>query len=88
MRRSPSGVAMGVSGEAQTLRQAQSVIQVQTPSRHATENPHVPWQALATQVVADGSEHVVPALGICDGHDSGSTGGAMQLGAPFDAQLQ
>ncbi len=68
MRRSPSGVAMGVSGDAQTnWWQEQSWTHSQTPSAHQTDSPHRPPHELAAHLVPDGSEQGVPAFGTWDG---------------------
>lgn len=62
MGRSPNGVAIGVSGEAQTGQTSESV-QCQTPLVHTAI---VSWQAVCGQAIP-GESHAAPAFGTIDG---------------------
>jgi hypothetical protein len=79
MRCSPSGVAMGVSGEAHTPwlgfgHVVESNCQRQNWPSQVTFRPHV----LVRQAVPFGRAHGVPSLGTLDGHEGRSDGAALQ----------
>jgi hypothetical protein len=88
--RSPSGVAIGVSGEAQTGGGRGHVLVFsdhrQNPSWHDTFTPHV----LVTQVVPDAKVHRAPSFGTTGGHGAPRTWGELQshTSAPSGDPLQ
>src|SRR5580700_3528076 len=91
MARPPSGVAMGVPGEAQTGGKQLSPRQFQTPSWQTTEKSArtFPPHALPTQLVPASREQGVPAFGTTEGHGAASSTFARQFGgSPPFSQVQ
>jgi hypothetical protein len=77
MGRSPVGVAIGVSGDAQTAappHRVVSVVHCQSPSSQLTVNPH----SVDAQEVPAGSVHGAPLLGTSEGHGAWSVGAGVQ----------
>lgn len=83
MGRSPSGVAIGVQGAAQTPpelepdpeHELESSCHRQNWPSHVTFRPHV----LVRQAVPGGRLHAVPSLGRTEGQAESSTGAGVQL---------
>ena len=74
--RSPSGVAIGVSGEAQTSEQEKSRCQRQRPSLQMTVRPPakmVHWAVAHT--VPEAKEHTVPSFGSALGQGAAASAG-------------